>query len=231
MNLKAFIAELIGTFGFVLLAVGSMVTESLPMGRIGPIGIAIGTGLALGVMVSATLVISGGYLNPAITIAAWLTNRLGFVNMIAYVIAQVAGGLLAVRVLLAALPRGQEILDAALFGSPAPGMNSEFTQVMAVESIGAALLMLVVMGTVMDKRCARMGGLFVGLAIVTLMITFSPYTGGSFNPARYLGPALAMGNPSAWFPYVVGPILGAAVMALIYQYLMGGREDRVVVTE
>jgi len=234
MNFKAIAAELVGTFGFVFLVVGILVVDSSPAAKlgIGLLGVSFAQGAALAAMIGATLVASGGHLNPAVSIAAWVTNRLGFMNMIGYVIAQIVGSLLALRALWLVWPRPEMSLAGALDGVPEPGMGADvFPNVFAAEAFGTALLMLVIMGSIMDKRAPRIGAIKVGLVLFALILAFGPISGGSFNPARYLGPALYGGVTALWITYVFGPILGASIAALVYQYVMGGRDDRVVVTD
>src|SRR5271167_880818 len=95
MNGKALVAEFIGTFTLIFIGVGSIVADYLSGGKVGLTGIALAHGLAIGVMVSATAAISGGHLNPAVTIALWSAKKIDTANAIAYIIAQCLGGIFA----------------------------------------------------------------------------------------------------------------------------------------
>ncbi len=95
MNKKALIAEFIGTFTLIFIGVGSIVADYLSGGKVGLTGIALAHGLAIGVMVSATAAVSGGHLNPAVTIGLWSAKKIDTKNAICYVIAQCLGAIFA----------------------------------------------------------------------------------------------------------------------------------------
>ncbi len=94
-NLKAPIAELVGSYAFVFVGVGAVCVDSLTHGGIGLLGIALAQGMAFAAMVSVTGHISGGYLNPAVTIGALAGGKISFKNSIYYIIAQLLGAVLA----------------------------------------------------------------------------------------------------------------------------------------
>src|SRR5476649_781198 len=104
MNRKALIAEFIGTFTLIFIGVGSIVADQLTGGKVGLTGIALAHGLAIGVMVSATAAISGGHLNPAVTISLWSVKKINAKNAVAYVIAQCFGAVFAAFLIKLAVP-------------------------------------------------------------------------------------------------------------------------------
>ncbi len=223
MNLKAWIAELVGTFGFVFVGVGAMLASTFPTGAIGPLGISLAHGLAIAVLATAVGAASGGHLNPALSAAAWLRNRIGFGDMIGYWIAQVAGAILAVRVLSLCTPGDMP----ESYGHGLPGFGPQVTlwHAFTFEAVLTFFLAMAFLGTALDKRGPKVGALFVGLAVTMGSLVGGPFTGGSMNPARFLGPAVAASGYENWVVYVVGPILGAAVAAILYQTLWADREE------
>src|SRR5690242_13205462 len=92
ISFRAPLAELIGTFVFVFIGAGAVCTEAYTRGGVGLPGIALAFGLTLAIMISALGSISGGHLNPAVTIAFLVTRRVTVPQAISYVVAQIVGG-------------------------------------------------------------------------------------------------------------------------------------------
>ena len=215
MNKKALIAEFIGTFTLIFIGVGSIVADHLSGGKVGLTGIALAHGLAIGVMVSATAAISGGHLNPAVTIAFWSVKKIDTRNAIAYVIVQCLGGIFAALLIELAVP--MNALTAVGMGTPALGLGISQQMGLVTEIILTFFLVFVVYGTAVDSRAPKCGGLFIGLTIVLDILMGGPITGGAMNPARYIGPALLGGGlQNAWI-YWIGPIAGGVLAAQIYK--------------
>jgi len=219
MKFKSFCAELIATYCFVFLGVASVVAASLPGSTLGQLGPALAHGLALGLMVSVTAHISGGQVNPAITLAVWLGNKISLTQAIANIVGQVIGGFLAVRTLALVLTEAR--LEDVAYGVPTLGPAVGKYPGMAIEAIATFAFALVVFGTMVDARSPKINGLYVGLAITAAAVAIGPFTGACLNPARYLGSALASNNLSEILIYTAGPILGAAAAALVYTYGIG----------
>lgn len=228
MNIKAWLAEFFGTFGFVFVGVMAVIIKLAPDTNYGEFGVAMAHGIGIAVMASATMAISGGHLNPAVSFGAWIANRLSFGNLIGYVVAQVLGGLAAVRIIMLISPAStagnNEAMSTVSFAQPLGATDVYPMQLFATEAILAFFLMFVVLGTALDKRAAKMSGLYIGLAVFVLGLAGSHISGGCFNPARYLASSLLSNYHPATVYYVAGPILGAAVASIVYQYLLGGRE-------
>lgn len=223
MKLRPFFAELVATFLFVLAVVGSMVAMAMPGSSFGALGPALVHGLAFAVLISATAHTGGGQINPAVSIAYWLGNQISLRQAIANIVAQVFGGFLAIHALLFAL--GQDRLESVNFGVPTPGEGIGLYEALFLEALFTFLLVLVLFGTMLDKRSPKVNGLYAGLALTLASLTIGPFTGACLNPARYLGPALQGGGYENLVTYTCGPIFGAAIAALFYTYGIG-REDR-----
>src|SRR5476651_1437716 len=116
MNKKALIAEFIGTFTLIFIGVGSIVADYLSGGKVGLTGIALAHGLAIAVMVSATAAVSGGHLNPAVSIGLWSAKKIDSRTMLTYVAAQCLGAIFAALLIKGAVPAA--VLSAINMGTP-----------------------------------------------------------------------------------------------------------------
>jgi MIP family channel proteins len=219
-NLKAPIAELVGTYAFVFAGGAAICADSLTHGGVGLLGIALAEGIAFAAMVSATAPISGGYLNPAVTIGALAGGKISFKDSIYYIVAQLLGAVLAALSLKAFF--SNELLDGVRYGTPALGNDIGIATGVFIEAILTFFLVFVVYGTAIDHRGPRVGGLFIGLVITMDILVAAPLTGASMNPARTFGPAIVSGFWENHLVYWVGPPLGGLVAAVVYQYLLGG---------
>jgi MIP family channel proteins len=219
-NLKAPIAELVGTYAFVFAGGAAICVDSLTHGGVGLLGIALAEGIAFAIMVSATAHISGGHLNPAVTIGALAGGKISFKNSIYYIIAQLLGAVLAVATFKAMF--STDLLDTVHYGTPALATNIGVTAGVFIEAILTFFLVFTVYGTAFDERGPKVGGLFVGLVITMDILAAGPLTGASMNPARTFGPALFSGFWENHLVYWVGPALGGLVAGVVYQYVLGG---------
>lgn len=93
-------------------------------------------------------------------------------------------------------------------------------QAFALEAIATGILMTAVMGTAVDSKGPKIGGLAVGLSVTLGILAIGPLTGGSMNPARTIGPMVATGVYEGLALYLAAPIVGAVVAALLYRHLM-----------
>jgi MIP family channel proteins len=224
---KPIIAELIGTFAFVFIGAGSIITNTMTNGALGTLGIALAHGLALSIMITVFAATSGGHINPAVTAGFLVTRRIAPLLGILYIVAQLVGATLAGLLLRAMYPVA--VWQAASLGTPllAPGV-SVGTGVL-VEAILTFFLLLAVFGTAVDPRAPKIGGFGIGLTVAFDILVGGAVTGAAMNPARSFGPALAGGYWQNEWVYWVGPIIGAVIAALIYQYvilrLWGGRQQ------
>ena len=222
MKLKPFVAEFIATFCFVFAGIASVAAASVQGSTLGQLETALAHGLAIAVLASATMHISGGQLNPAVTLGVWLGNQISFLQAIINIIAQVFASFLAIHALLWCF--GKDLLEGISFGTPQPAAGIGQYQAMFLEGLFTFILVLVVFGTAVEKRATKVGGLYIGLTIALAGIAIGSFTGACLNPARYLGPAIQGGGYGDWMIYVAGPILGGAIAALIYTYGIGKEE-------
>jgi glycerol uptake facilitator protein len=226
--LKRAIAELIGTFVLVFLGTGSVVTTVVflaPVTSAGLFLIGLSFGFAVMVMIYAFGHISGTHINPAVSIALWATGRFPAKDMVAYIIAQLIGAVVASLVIVAIV--GARAVEAGL-GHTLPGDGVSYGQAILVEAVTTFFLVLTIWGAAVDSRAAKgFAGLAIGMVVAADIIVTGPIAGASMNPARTFGPLLTeslWGVTSGWakFPiYIIGPIVGAVIAAFIYDYVAG----------
>jgi MIP family channel proteins len=209
---KKFLAELIGTFTLVFFGAGAILTHNATQ-MVGMTGIAVAHGLAILVMIYAFGAVSGGHFNPAVTFGFLVTRRISVGGAMTYWIAQLVGASLAAWVLLRAWHGPTE----AHLGTPAVAAGVSPMLAMSLEGLMAFMLVIVIFGSAVDPRASKgFAGLAIGLTLVGNILAGGALTGASFNPARAFGPALLSGYWQDQWLYWVGPLLGGAIAALLY---------------
>lgn len=243
--MKRSLAELVGTFALVFIGTGSaVITLLLAEGQTNKGGFNIGIGygglgdwLAIGLafgfivmcMIYAFGHISGTHINPAVTLALWATKRFPTGDVIPYIAAQLIGAALGSLSLVAVL--GTRAAAVGGLGATAPFEGVTYEQAIICEAIATFFLMLTIMGVAVDKRApGQFAGFAIGMVVAVDIIVTGNITGSSLNPARTFGPYLGdtlFGGPNLWyfFPiYVIGPIAGAIIAAIVYEYIAGLKE-------
>lgn len=214
MKLNAWIAELVGTFALCFMGVGAILVAAQPGSGAGLVEIALAQGLAYAVCVTAFASVSGGHLNPAVTLAAWVANKIQLLPALGYIVAQCLGAVAAVATLRAVV--GVVNLENVEFGIPAPAAGITAMGGIVLEAVATFFLATAFLLTVFDRRAPRVGGLFVGFAVMMGILATASFTGGCLNPARYVGSAVVASNFMDVVVYLAGPILGGAVAAVLY---------------
>jgi glycerol uptake facilitator protein len=220
---RRYLAEFIGTFIVVFVAAGAIVadiflTRTRLADSFGPLGIAAAYGLAVAIAMLAVMPISGAHLNPVISISAYVARRLSLSETAGYVLAQVAGGVVAAFVLRAIMPKSA--FDFASGGVPGLATGVSVLQATAVEVVLTFFLAFTFWAVFVDERGPRAVAPFaVGLAVIVGGLTGSAFSGAAMNPVRWLGPALASTHVSNWLVWTVGPLLGGLLGSLAYETL------------
>jgi MIP family channel proteins len=211
---KAAVAEFLGTFALVFFGAGSVILYL--NGQLDLVGVALAYGLVMAVMVSQMAHLSGGVFNPAIQLALWVTGRMSTPRTLAYVGAQLAGGVAGGLLLRLLVPA--QAFRAALGGTPALGGGISSGKGILLEAVGTFFLVWAVYATIVDGRgpFGKTAGLTIGLTITFGVLAMAPWTGAAFNVARWFGPALASGQWDDWFVWIVGPIAGAILAGVTY---------------
>jgi MIP family channel proteins len=206
-KLRPLLAEFIGTFALIFVGIGSVKTAGHDV-----LAVALAHGLTIAAFVSATLHISGGQLNPAVTFGLVCGGHMAPVEALRYWAAQLLGGVAAALICLGLFNR-----DVIVNGTPQLAIDLTPVQGIVVEAILTFFLVFVVHGTAVDERGRRVAGLAIG-ATVTLDILFGgSLTGAAMNPARVFGPAVAANYWRAHYVYWIGPLLGGALGGLVYR--------------
>jgi MIP family channel proteins len=206
-KLRPLIAEFIGTFALIFVGIGAIKTAPNNV-----VAVALAHGLTIAAFASATMHISGGQLNPAVTFGLVCGGHMKPMEALRYWIAQLLGATAAAFICLGLFTR-----EVVVAGTPQLAINLTWGQGVLVEAILTFFLVFVVHGTAVDERGRRIAGLAIG-ATVTLDILFGgPLTGAAMNPARVFGPALAANFWKAHEVYWLGPLLGGAAAGLVYR--------------
>jgi aquaporin NIP len=200
--MRRYAAEFMGTFILVALGPGAVMV-SASKHAFGVPGVALAFGLAVTIVVAATGHIGGAHINPAVTLGLWSVRRFPGRDVPAYVVAQCLGAVAASALLVWIVgPVGN-------FGATVPTIST--TRAFVVEGGYTAILGFTVMGVSNGRMAQNMAPFAVGATIFLGALVTGPLTGGSFNPARSLGPAIVGNIWTAHWLYWIGPILGAAV--------------------
>ena len=216
---RRLVAEALGTFSFVFVGVAVVVVNGgFPTHGIGLLGVALAHAVALSVMVSATMMISGGHLNPAVTIGLLITRRVDPVSAGAYIVTQLAAASAGAYVAKLLLPAAA--VRAALLGVPVIASSVTLGQAIGIEMILTFFLMSAVFGTAVSPDSPRVAGFGIGLVLLFDILVGGPLTGAAMNPARAFGPALISGQWLGHVAYWIGPILGAVLAALLWQFVL-----------
>jgi aquaporin Z len=211
------IVEALGTFAVVFFATGSVLVTA--NGDLVAIGLAYG--LAMALMILATGHISGGLFNPALTTGLWFARRITGQVAAAYVGAQIAGGVLAALALKAIFPAAA--VNAVALGVPAVGDGYTAGAALLAEIIATFFLMYAVMGNAVDPRGkGPIYGLGIGLVVTISVFAIGSVSGAALNPARWFGPALVQNSWSDGWIWIAGPLIGAVLAAVLYEYVFLG---------
>ncbi len=218
-------AEFIGTALLVLFGPGSVVAAltvgagKLDYAALGFIGLAFG--IAVAAVIYGFGAVSGAHINPAVTFALAVTRRFPWIEVVPYVLAQLTGAVAGGLLIIAAFGTGAADLGGA--GSTVLGTGVSYPSGVLAEALGTFLLMFTIMAVAVDPRATKgFAGLMIGLSVAGAIMVVGPLTGASLNPARTFGPYLVsglFGDGPPWeqfWLYIVGPLLGAAAAALVY---------------
>jgi aquaporin Z len=229
VNIRKYLAEMIGTFALVLFGCGS---AAIAGDKVGYLGIAFAFGLAVLVMVYAIGNISGCHINPAITISMLVARKIKVKDAIIYVIAQCIGAIGA-GALLYAIASGRVDYSLAInglgqngYGAKSPGGYSLESCFLA-EVLLTGLFLFVIFGATSKKAPAGFAGIPIGITLVLIHIVGIPITGTSVNPARSLGPAVFVGGEalSQLWLFWVAPIIGGIIAAIIWKIFFEPKES------
>lgn len=218
-GLRAFGAELAGTFALTLAGAGAVCMDALTGGRLGPAGIS----LAYAAAVMGALYAfpgSSARFNPALTLADLVVRRESILRGVFALSAQLLGAACAGLFLRAVLSGGKpELLTAPTYlGSVSPS-GIGYRAATLVEAV-LTFFVACAAAASQERRRRALGPLAVGAAVLFGGLAAGPLTGAAMNPARAFGPAIAAGFWTRHYVYWVGPLAGAVLAALIAPYLV-----------
>ncbi len=230
MGRKKYIAEFLGTFTLVFVGAGCVCADSYLVNAgsqgFGLLGIAIAFGVVVVAIAYSLGYISGAHINPAVTISMVMTNRMNVDCGIKYIISQLAGASFAGFLLRILFP---EALSGALLGTCVLGSGVTVMQAILMEAVITFLLVFVVYATVIDKRATpTLAGFAIGFVVLFGVMVGGPISGGSLNPARVFGPAIASGHFANHYVWWIGPILGGVVAGFVYEYLFAEKREELL---
>jgi aquaporin Z len=223
-NHRAYLAEAVGTFVLVFTGCGSAILDG---DKIGVLGVSIAFGLAVVAMIYALGPISGCHINPAVTLALWMTKKFEGRHVAAYMACQIIGGILGAGVLLIIAKGAVEGHDPVISGFACTGYGEHSPAHYSLaagfveEVVLTMLLTLTILGSTDVKAPLGFAGLAIGLVVVLALLTGIPVTGCSMNPARSIATAVYVRGwalAQLWL-FIVGPFAGAIVGAILYQAL------------
>jgi len=219
--LKSIAAELVGTMLLVIIGCGAAIQWKMTLFDTTQVSLAFG--LAVMAIVSFTGHVSGGNLNPAVSMGLLVGGNLSLLKFVVYVIAQCIGAVIGAGILYGVTPvgvrgtLGSNALNASPFGA------------MVMELLMSMVLVLVVYASAVDsanKTAPMVAPLLIGLTVTVAHLVLMPYTGTSINPARSLGPALVSGTYAHHWVFWVGPLLGGALGGVLYKFVLTNQEEK-----
>ena len=208
-------AEFIGTYILVFAGCGAIVVETLT-GTLGHIGIALTFGFIVSALIYTFGHISGAHFNPAVTISFALFDEFNKKDVLAYIVAQINGAILAcITLYVLFIEENKSAKELSYYGSTIP--SGSWYQSFIFEIILTFILMLIIYGSaVHGKAIKSFAGLAIGLTVGVEAMFAGPICGASMNPARSIAPALISGNIESLWVYILAPIIGSLIAGLVF---------------
>jgi aquaporin Z len=224
-------AELVGTFWLVFAVLGTaLMAAGVPDVGVGWIGVAFAAGLAVMTMAYAVGGISGGHFNPAVTLGLAVAGRIEWSEVIGYWIAQIVGGAVAAIIVYAIVSSAAGFAPGGFasngYAENSPGGYSMIAGLIA-EIVLTAAFLVVILGATSKAAPAGFAPIAIGLALTVAHLIGIPVTNASLNPARSIASALFATN-GAWgqiWLFIVGPLVGGALGAIIWRYVLAPGES------
>jgi len=237
-HIRNFLGEFYGTFILCLVGNGAVHAGAFGSG----VNVALAYGLAVAFGIYSCAKVTGGHINPAVTIGFWSLGKLGSdlkentVNALVYILAQISGAFVSSMVLSCLFSASLATYEGdkvALYATAAAAGNSALTNLL--DQVFTTMIFVSTVFAVVDPKNTNpkgLGPLLIGLAAAALGMAFGANGGGAINPARDLGPriwaALKFGGAFSsgfWWIPVVGPLLGGVLAAITYTLFISGHGD------
>ena len=215
-NMKKYVAECLGTFVLVFFAcgvAGQICDGSIP----GLIGTALAFGLVIVAMAYSIGNISGCHINPAVSIAMLASKKMSMKDFCGYIVAQYLGATAGAGILYAIVGDNQKLGANGLY------QNNPWTSLI-IEVILTFVFVIAILGVTSKAENGSVAGLVIGGALVLVHLLGISFTGTSVNPARTFGPALFSGSLDIYWVFLLAPLAGGILAALVYGWLAGEKE-------
>ena len=224
---RKYIAEFLGTFMLVFVGAGAICADyymKTAGGQgIGVVGISAAFGSVVIAVIYATSYISGTHINPAVTISFWIAKRMEANTAVFYIIAQLLGATVAGYFLKILFP---DAVSTVYLGTCLLGEGVSSGRAIFMESIISFLFVFTIYTTAVDKRASKaLAGIAIGLVYLFGTLVGTTISGGAINPARVFGPAIASGHLDNHFVWWFGPVIGAVLAGLLYDYVFSDKID------
>jgi aquaporin Z len=212
---RAAVAELVATFALVFVGAGASITSGFGLDLT---GVALAHGLVLAAMIASTAHLGGGLVNPAVSLGLWVAGRLTTTRAVFLVAAEILGAVAAAFLLRYLVP--ETAFTSASGGTPVVSSAVPAGKAIVIEAACTFFLVFAVFALAADGRRPSGASAFaIGSVYAFCIMAFGPFTGAAMNPARWLGPALASGGWADWYVWIVGPLSGAVIAAVLYSAL------------
>ena len=225
MNYKKYIAEFIGTAVLVLFGCGSAALTGGIGGTLGVLGIALAFGLSIVAMAYVIGNISGCHINPAVSLAMLINNKISIRDFCLYVVAQILGAFAGIGILYAVIANsGLSIAETGLGANgfdSLSAVNLNMFGAILVEIILTFVFIYTILGVTSDEKKSSVAGIVIGLTLAFVHILGICLTGTSVNPARSLAPAVILGGEAlqqVWV-FILAPFVGSALAAIVFKFL------------
>jgi len=221
--MKKYTAEFIGTFVLTFVGCGAAAISGGIDGVLMILGIAMAFGLSIVAMAYSIGNISGCHINPAVSLAMFISKKLSAKDFCGYVVAQVLGGIAAAGLLKTI----NSMCNPVITGLGTNGFDTasyvglNMTGSIIVEIVLTLIFILAILGVTSTDKFASVAGIVIGLTLAFVHIIGIPLTGTSVNPARSLGPAIFAGGEalSQVWVFIVAPLVGAIIAVAIWKFL------------
>lgn len=223
---RKLVAELLGSFvlllfgGFAIFSANGLGNAAYPGEGTPLLIIALGFGFALLIGLYAFGEVSGGHFNPAVSLAALIDKRIDVSTFVMYVIAQVAGAVLAGLALAAAISRNFVASTATV---PGPGVSD--MDAFLLEVIFTAFFVAVILKVTQSEAFGATALIAISLTLTGIHLAGVRLTGASVNPARSLGSVIVGGNTTSFWIYMVAPVVGAFIGWAFFKLVTFDRDD------
>ncbi len=225
-HIKAFLAEMMGTFALVFLTMGAVCMEAVRGGESGNVTVALAYGAGTAAVLYAFGPISGGHFNPAVTGAMLLNRRIDAIKAVFYISSQLLGAALAGQFLRAVMHERPELFSGPVYLGACDLARVGFKAATLLEAVATFFIVSALYPALSEPGTPGTAPLAAGLAVSAAVLAIGPLTGAAFNPARAFGPAVATGHWANWYVYWAGPLVGAAAASFLQERLFLGDEAK-----